>query len=140
MKMKIGLVTLIVYISALLNPHGVQAQGHNSEEQAAEMIKAFYTSYITYVDKGDLSKLEVLQKKYCTLKLFKKIPELGDKIDQDPFLKAQDSNIKFIKTLVVEKDNKKEGHYIVSYGTDEKTLINLTVLKMNGNYKIDNVW
>jgi Protein of unknown function (DUF3828) len=140
MKMKTALVACIVNIFAIASPHCVQAQSDYPEEQAVEMVKVFYTSYIRYVDKGDLSKLELLQKKYCTPKLFKKIPELGDKNDQDPFLKAQDSNIKFLKSLVVEKDNKKEGHYVVSYGIDEKTLINLTVLKINGNYKIANVW
>ena len=138
--MKIVVISFMVTIFSIVNLHCVQAQSDHSEEQALEIVKVFYTGYITYVDKGDLPKLEAFQKKYCTPKLFKKIPELGNKIDQDPFLKAQDSNIKFLQSLVVQKDNKKEGHYIVSYGTDEKIVINLTVVKMNGNYEIDNVW
>jgi len=104
-----------------------------------EMVKEFYTNYITYVDKGELSKLEALQRKYCTRKFFKNISELGDKIDQDPFLKAQDSNIKFLNSLTVKRDKNRKGHCIVSYD-DEKVVINLTVVLVDGNYKIDNVW
>jgi hypothetical protein len=130
----------MVGIFAIVNLHCAEAQSGHFEESATEILRTFYTKYITFVDKGDLSKIETLQKEYCTPKLFKKIPELGKKIDQDPFLKAQDSNIKFLKSLVVEKNGKKEGQYIVSYGSDEKIVINLTVVKMNGNYKIDNVW
>ncbi len=139
MKTKIAFSSLVVGILAVTCLHCAQAQSDNSEKKMLEMVKDFYTNYITYVDKGELSKLNALQKKYCTPKLIKKIPELGDKIDQDPFLKAQDSNIKFLSSLTVKKDKNGKGHCIVSYD-DEKVVINLTVLFVDGNYKIDNVW
>lgn len=138
--MKIILPFILAGIFLLVGTQTSQAQNDQTKEQALEMVKLFYTSYITFVDKGESSKLEALQKTYCTPKLLKRIPELADKSDQDPFLKAQDSNIEFLKSLVVEGDKTKEGHIIVTYGTDEKVVINLTVLIIDGKYKINNVW
>lgn len=117
-----------------------QAQSNDPHVKALEMIKGFYTNYITDMDKGDVSKLDTLQKESCTVNLLHKIPKLSKQMDADPFLKAQDTNIKFLKSLTVKKDLKKEGHYVVSYGIDEKVAINLTVVKVNGEYKIDAVW
>jgi|SRR6185312_506946 len=118
-----------------------RAQSGYSDNQAIAMVKEFYTKYMTGMG-NDLpgKELEKIQKQYCTPKLFKKIPELGEKIDQDPFLKTQDSNAELLKTLTVEKDMQKEGRFIVRYKTNRKIVIHLAVVKMNGNYKIDNVW
>ena len=140
MKRMTALLSFMVSILTIANSFCVQAQDVDSASQAQGMIKRFYISYITDVDKGETSKLDALQKKVCTARLLQRIPKLADQLDADPFLKAQDSNIKFLKSLTVKEDLKKEGHYIVSYGIDEKVVINLMVVKQDGNYKIDNVW
>ncbi len=90
------------------------------------------------MDKGEETQITALQKQYCTPKLFKKIPELGNKQDQDPFLKAQDSDIKLLPGLVVKGDKTKIGHCIVSYDNG-KIIIHVLVVVVNGNYRIDSV-
>jgi hypothetical protein len=40
----------------------------------------------------------------------------------------------------VVKDEKRKGHYIVSYGSKEKISINVMVVRQNGLYKMDNLW
>ena len=46
-------------------------------------------------------KLEMLQKQFCTEAFYKKIPEIIEQTDGDVFLKAQDSDIKYLRTLTV---------------------------------------
>jgi len=88
------------------------------------MLKEFYTNYITEVSNGaEPKKILSLQKKYCTVALLKKIPKLIEQSDSDPFLKAQDSNTEFLKTLSLRKDLKKSNTYIVSYIADKKIII-----------------
>jgi hypothetical protein len=140
MKKKVRYFSVFISLILVVVFNCAQAQSNDSHAQALEMIKGFYTSYITDMDKGDISKLDGLQKKSCTTNLLHKIQKLSEQSGADPFLKAQDSNIKFLSSLTVEKDLKREGHYMVSYGTKEKVVINLTVVKVNGSYKIDAAW
>lgn len=141
MKIKIALFYLIVSVMSILYFNHAQAQSNHSDKQVLAMLKEFYTGYITEVANGTAQKqLLQLQKKYCTTKLLNKIPKLIEQSDADPFLKAQDSNVELLKTLTVEKDLQKDDHYIVSYLTDHKIVINLIVIKLNNNYKIDSLW
>jgi len=111
----------------------------NAEKLA--IVKEFYTQYITGVANGaEQKKLEALQRKYCTAKLLNKIPKLIEQTDADPFLKAQDSDIGFLKTLTVGRDPKKEDQYITSYMADHKIVIHLIVVMTSNGYKIDGVW
>jgi len=111
----------------------------NAEKLA--LLKEFYTRYITDVASGaEQKKLDALTKKYCTTKLLNKIPKLIEQTDADPFLKAQDSDTGYLKTLTVDRDPKKEDQYIVSYVADHKIIIHLIVVMTNKGYKIDAVW
>lgn len=119
------------------------------EKEAEKMIKDFYTNYfIVFASEvpgvSSQKKLEMLQKKYCTETFFKKIPDIIEQTDSDPFLKAQDSDIRYLKTLTVLKDLQNH-QYIVSYIADVATnkkitiTIHLTLVKHGSNYKIDSV-
>lgn len=135
-------ITLTLTLAFIANANWSPAQG-SSNDQAAVMLKEFYTAYFTAVSKGAAqAQLHALQQKYCTPKLLGKIPQLTKKADADPFIKAQDADSKWVKTLAVEKDTKKEGHYVVTYMGDGKITIDLTVVETEAGktYKIDNVW
>lgn len=127
-------------------------QSQNDDKEIKEMLKEFYTAYITEVS-GNASfklmaeRLDSLKKKYCTEILLEKIPSLVEQSNADPIIKAQDSNIAYLKTLTIETNfkNKNQYQYIVSYFDSsnpsiEKTIIHLSVIKEKGNYKIDDVW
>ncbi len=118
-----------------------------ADQQAMAMLKNFYTAYMTEIAIGSshnfVKKLTSIQKRYCTPALVEKIPELIERADCDPFLKAQDSNVENIKSLAFKKDTKTPNLFIVSY-TDiyrhNKTTIKLTVVKQKDNFKIASVF
>ena len=75
----------------------------------------------------------------------------NEEIDADPFLKAQDTDIRFLETLSVKKDSTRLNDFIVSYEcsyispADNKEVnnpivIHLTVIKEKEGFKIDSVW
>lgn len=133
-----------------------QLKNNPTDKQAEQMLKDFYTKYITVFateppgHEGQ-KKLESLQRQYCTKALVKKIPELIEQTDSDPYLKAQDSDINLLKTLTITKDLQNENEYIVSYSFDrlvnvdpykkekETVVIHLTVVNEDGSYKIDSI-
>ncbi|HVV55801.1 MAG TPA: hypothetical protein VHC47_10770 [Mucilaginibacter sp.] len=120
-----------------------QAQNSSSDRKAISMLNFFYTSYITEVSNGNprtfKRNIDSIQKKYCTTTLLAKIKK--KELDTDPFLKAQDSNIEFLKTLVIKKDFKKPNTYIVSYGdNNDKTTIHLVVKEQKEVFKIFDLW
>lgn len=124
----------------------VYGQTSSDDKQVLGMLKTFYTEYMTTVSKDDprvsLKKTQFLQKKYCTLKLLKRVPALSDQIDADPFLKAQDSSVDCLKTLTIKKDAKVLNQYIVSYVdvySQTKFVIFLTVIKENNIFKISSI-
>jgi len=125
-----------------LIPITVRAQATRvTTDGSVTMLKEFYTAYITAVaTTTDENKLLALQRKYCTGRLLKKIPDMIEKSDGDPFIKGQDSDTAFIKTLSIQKDGQKEGQFAVSYQADQKIVIHLVIVEENKKYKIDSVW
>ena len=82
-----------------------------------------------------------IQKKYCTVRFLKIIK--NQELDEDPFLKAQDSDSAWVKTLSVVKEAGKENTFGVSYidkTNGHKTIIHVMLLKSKEGNKIDNVW
>jgi hypothetical protein len=123
----------------------VQAQDNLPDTHAIKMLEDFYTSYMkefTDLSYGHKHRTNVILKKYCTVSLINKIPKLADQMDSDPFLKAQDSDSSWVKSLVVKKDLKRSGVYIVSYrdGNNTNTIIHSLVVKQKQIYKIADVW
>ncbi len=135
----------IVYLLVLcLTVSGITVKAQGASGGAADgrvsMLREFYTAYITTFATGTDSKLLALQRKYCTARLLKRIPGMIEKSDGDPFIKGQDSDTAYLKTLTIIKDTGKEGQFTVSYQADDKIVIHLTVVERDKKYKIDNVW
>jgi hypothetical protein len=66
-----------------------------------------------------------------------------DELDYDPFLKAQDSNTEWLKTLSIKKDLKESNHYQILYlDTYNNSQIKITVIvvKEKESYKIDSIF
>lgn len=133
-----------------------QTQNNSTEKEAEKMLQEFYTSYFTVFateppGTSSQKKLEMLQKQYCTEAFYRKIPDIIEQTESDPFLKAQDSDINWLQTLTVIKDEQIKNEYIVSYSYDrlvdvnpdktvkETVTIHVTVVKEGESYKIDSV-
>ncbi|RCH55262.1 hypothetical protein DJ568_08745 [Mucilaginibacter hurinus] len=130
------LLVFIVLIKGLI----LQAQNELSEKQTQTELLEFYKQYITIVASGySENKSTFLKKKYCTKNLIAKLPQLIEECDCDPFLKAQDSNIRFLRTLSI-KQAKEPNTYKVSYIADDRIIINLTVIKQNKSVTIARIW
>jgi hypothetical protein len=135
---------LLFFVESCGNPIKNQ-----SKEVAAEtLLKDFYTDYITLFVQSPCAenqrKLEMLQKQFCTKDFYKKIPEIIEQTGGDVFLKAQDSDIKYLKTLKIVKDVETD-EYVVSYQgdatIDQKVVVKiyLTLIKEGNDFKINGV-
>jgi uncharacterized protein DUF3828 len=123
----------------------VNAQNTPSEPPAVKMLRDFYTNYMnefTNLSQGHEQRTNAILKKYCTAKLIGRIPKLSRQTESDPFLKAQDSDSAWTKSLGIKKDTKNPGVYIVSYrdGGNTLTTIHLFVVEQKDTYMISNVW
>ena len=120
-----------------------QAQANAPNDAAVQMLKEFYTKYITEITKTSPStrKLNSIRKQYCTAGLLSRIKEI--EMDEDPFLNAQDADDSWLKTLSVSKDSQKsKGVYVVSFlnnESKEKITARLLVVKDGDDYKIDGI-
>ena len=138
---------MIVLIS-MTNYSYAQMQNDSSDKHVLAMLKDFYTSYIIESSKmspTQTQKLNSIKAKYCTKGLLDKIEKQfkSGELDYDPFLKAQDVDTGWLKTLSFSKDLKKPSSYVVSYtDTNSSTKVNIyvTVVKKNEGLRITNVW
>jgi hypothetical protein len=135
-------------VTSLPNSTLSEQSSSTSDEQIISLCKNFYIGYITEISEGTLvnmeKNLDSIKQIYCTNDLLENIRRKteNNEMDIDPFIKAQDANIKWLKTLTVEKDTQKRYWYMVSYidNYDEgKVIINLKFIKENGFYKIDSI-
>ena len=139
---KTSLISILVLGMIMVCNIGESQTNSNNEKEIISMLKKFYIEYITISSEtNDVSekKLYFLEKKYCTPGLLKRLPAIGNETDADPFLKAQDAFKEDINTLSVIKNQKSPNKYIVSYGKKTKKLIELSLVKYNGVYKIDGI-
>jgi hypothetical protein len=136
---------LLFFVESCGNPIKNQ-----SKEVAAEtLLKDFYTDYITLFVQSPSAenqrKLEMLQKQFCTKDFYKKIPEIIEQTGGDVFLKAQDSDIKYLKTLKIVKEDTVKDEYIVSYSADASmhetvvVKIHVTLPKDGDSFKINGI-
>lgn len=147
-------------ITILLFPNKACAQSQNENDKIVSMLREFYYSYNAVW--GDFTscpieefetKLFSLQQKYCSKKLQSKIKKYYKIYKFDHDLLTNDYGGTEIETfeqsLSIVQDTTKEYSYIVSYMVNiehpstprtEKNIINLTVVKEDGIYKIDEVW
>ncbi|MDD4991453.1 MAG: DUF3828 domain-containing protein [Paludibacter sp.] len=162
MKIKMTISFIILFSMTInvvcqTNTINSQAKEVYLEEKILDMLNEFYTSYITENSKmaemenktAGIEKLNSIKRKYCTIRLLNKIDKQNEdaELDADPFLKSQDFNIKWSKTLKFRKDSKNQNMYIVSYSyydnykhTNNQITIKLIIVKQRGCYRIDSVW
>lgn len=137
------------YISAVLLFIGIMASGNASAQKANEqkaktdMLKAFYTEYISANAKENVDQkaVQAILKKYLTTKFLKEYSKLSEELDYDLFVSAQDFDIEWLKTLEVESAatfNVFRVTYDMEF-EDERALIRPVVAKENGKYKIAGV-
>jgi hypothetical protein len=147
-KARLSIIRLLIILIPITNYCCGQAKNNSSDKQVIVMLKGFYTSYINVfstISPAQIQKLNSIKAKYCTASLLAKIENQlkSGELDYDPFLKAQDVDTGWLKTLSFEKDSKKADFYIVSYvdnSSNTKVAIHLTVVKQGENYKIASVW
>lgn len=141
--MKSKLLISFLALAFVLFNDARPAQANAPSDAAIEMLKEFYTKYITANAKTDVStkKLNSIRKQYCTAGLLTRIQD--PELEQDPFLNAQDVDEDWLKTLSVNRDPQKaKGAYVVSFLDQEsktKTTIKLLVVKDGDRYKIDGI-
>lgn len=122
------------------------AQNNLSEDQQIRnMLKEFYTSYMTQISEGrDLKTARANPRKYSTKRLLKAI-DSDKELDCDPWLSAQDADVENLKTLSIKKNIGIPNGYIITYkssskyDSEEAFIIKLTVVKEKDGYKIDSV-
>lgn len=143
-KQVICIVISAVFFSAF-SCKNTSAQENFSEEKVKQMLKRFYTSYITVNSIADGKKSDSVVRKYCTPKLvnylnkFYSEPPDGD--SYDIFLKSQMVDMPMLENLVIRKDSKKNDlyHVSVTHGKAQLT-IKLSVVKEREDYKIDHIF
>lgn len=109
-----------------------------------EMLREFYTLYITENDKmkRDDLRIATIKEKYVTPKLIAKIDSamLYYNLNYDPFVNAQDYDTAWIKTLeiapVPERTNTFDICY--TYNRNSKSCTTVVLVESEGKYMIDN--
>ena len=144
MKTKIS-VAIIIFGMAFFNMGNAQtiiAEKNSSDKQIVEMLKKFYNEYLIEIERMPLNqrKMNLIKQKFCTSKLLKKIDLL--ELDYDPFVNAQDFDSEVLKTIKFTKDSKNLNIYKACYvySFNKKNIcIKLRIIKVNGNFKIDDI-
>jgi hypothetical protein len=137
---KLVVIILLIITAFTTNAHNTPV------DKGITMLTDFYKAYITLSSDQDIDlrvmeiKLTQLRRKYLTQACQKQFTVLAEETDADPIIKAQDSYIELLKTLVIKKDNKKANRYLVTYvdiaGSREKTTIYVTLTAQNNVLRI----
>ena len=140
--------TIVILLLMFCNISCSSAQ--DDQEQVINILDNFYTYYVTEIANSNSirildTKLDSLQAKYCTNRFMDKLPDLMEQLGGFVFIKAQDSHMSILETLSIQKDTLRINGYNVSFTYsnnyfNETTVINLNVIKENGEYKIDDLW
>jgi hypothetical protein len=115
-----------------------------SDEEVFAMLRSFYAKYIRTLNKYPTNekKLLPLLKANCDAGLLARLEnkKWNGKLDYDPFLKAQDVELEWLKTLTVSKVPKKEDLYAVSFSeTPDRIVVHLVVKQRKERLIITNV-
>ena len=129
---------LFILTCLLITTYGF-ANGQANKEKTDFLIE-FYKSYLIACDnfKTSHEQLKLLKSKNCTERLLSYLD--NNQLDYDPFLDAQDCDMKWLESLNVKPLNKTDNVFVMSYNTgwqDKVVKLKLTILKSDGHYKID---
>jgi hypothetical protein len=119
----------------------INAQASFQDKQIKEMLRNFYTEYISEIakPKTNWTKVDSIRVFFSTSSFIRDYTKLH--IDFDPFLFAQLADLDMLKKLDFEKDSILINIYYVFYDYANKRIkIKLKIAKENGAYKIDNVF
>jgi hypothetical protein len=147
--MKLKFSIFFLSIGMLLSANFAKAQSSSFDKKAISMLNTFYKTYIPINvanrTNDNIDALPVL-KRYCSANFLNKYyinPTEEDAMDADPFVKAQDFDISWLKSLTINKDVQNANCYIAEYSdmkTISHTVIHLSVVYQNGKYLINEVW
>lgn len=127
-----------------IDSNDTTSSSQQAQLRGMEMLREFYTLYITENDKmkRDDLRIATLKEKYVTPKLIAKIDSamLYYNLDYDPFVNAQDYDTAWIKTLeiapVPERTNTFDICY--TYNKNSKSCTTVVLVESEGKYMIDN--
>jgi hypothetical protein len=139
-----ALITVGVILLSTLGCKNSSAQEKFSEEKVKEMLKNFYTSYITENSTFPVNqkKRDSIEKKYCTPYVLREYAD-EPSIEGDPFLRADIMHPSILKILTFRKDASRDDLYYISYklpAEKEPRTIRLLIVKEKDSYKIDLVY
>lgn len=136
-----------MFIFCILVSCGIGKEQFDSREAKAQLYQ-FYHDYITGLDSAHSSTsfsrvMDSIERVHCTTELKRQLDEdtKSGKLDWDPFVKAQDINVVWLKTIQVKEDSATSS-FIVSY-LDEysqkwvRIYIKMTIRQ--GRYQISDV-
>lgn len=132
------ILTIILIISTTLS-FNVIAQKDYNDDQMVKMLTLFYVEYITECSKNIDNAVEMhkIKNKYCTHHILKKMER--KKIDYDPFLNAQDCDIRWIKYLVITKNPSRKNCFKISYGSEDEHDVIVILKKKKDGYLISDI-
>lgn len=147
--MSINLQVVFYLLCTVIYSFGRSNDRESSTEKVAlKTLYTFYTDYFKIYNQNpsiaNQIKMDQLVQKYCSKSFYKKIPQLTEQTGADVFLKAQDSDIQFLKTLKIAKTIN-QNEYLVSYlangNTNQQIKISIYIqlLKQGNQYKINSV-
>jgi hypothetical protein len=97
-----NIASILFVFGFLISQHAIcQTSKEKDQKAKIEMLKAFYTEYITENAKQDVDQKQVdaIKKKYCSSKFLNQLTKLQDEIDYDIFLSAQRSTFFGFSTI-----------------------------------------
>ena len=136
----ISIITVVLILLSTLSCKKSSAQEKFSEENVKEMLKNFYTNYVTENSTFPINqkKRDSIEHRYCTKNVFN---QFEGNIEYDIFLKSQMVDTLILKTMTFRKDSVKDNLYYVSYVYNkDHVTITLLIAKETDGYKIDLVY
>jgi hypothetical protein len=116
------------------------------EEQAINTLREFYELWITEHSKDidiDENAIADIEKKYVSKELSVKLKKVFAEyeLDYDPFLNAQDYDIRSLKTLEINPVAEQNDTYRICYNYDNEhtNCMTLFLVKTNGKYLINDI-
>jgi hypothetical protein len=135
--MKIEKLTLGIFLILFFQSFVGFSQPNNNDPVIV-WLKGFYVTYMTEISKmpPDIKKIESLRANNCTKQFLSKLNS-GD-YDFDPFISAQDFDIKSIKSLSIRKGSR-NNLYVISYkntGNNHTVNVNVFIAHEKNRYLI----
>lgn len=124
-----------------------RAQEGTYDRQPSEMLYQFYHQYITEGDSSptrrSIGVQDSLLRANCTVELMDKLDAdiKSGRLDWDPFVRAQDFDVNWLKTLQVKQEGA-TGWFVVSFledFTQRWTHVRLKVAYTNRRFRISEV-